>query len=194
MRAESVSGQIGQWVEVGVKPRGTVEYDDGHADRDLAYVYKILAVNQLADNGTVLWEAITESEVTGPINSTRQWFHTGRINIFVMVVILSALIIFYINQAKAGKKLFIRKIAGLEAVDEAVGRATEMGRKIFYVPGSQDMDNVQTLAGLTILGSISEMIAEYETSLVMPTSRFQCSVQLHSRAAERPVPRVDRAA
>jgi hypothetical protein len=33
------------------------------------------------------------------------------------------------------------------------------------------MDNVQTVAGITILGSISKMIAEYETSLIMPTSR-----------------------
>jgi hypothetical protein len=46
-----------------------------------------------------------------------------------------------------------------------------MGKPVLYIAGIQDMDNVQTLAGLTILGSIAEMIAKYETTLVMPTSR-----------------------
>jgi hypothetical protein len=46
-----------------------------------------------------------------------------------------------------------------------------MGQPVLYVAGLQDMDNVQTVAGITILGSISKMVAEYETSLLMPTSR-----------------------
>ncbi|MEW5994012.1 MAG: DUF6754 domain-containing protein [Candidatus Zixiibacteriota bacterium] len=37
----------------------------------------------------------------------------------------------------------------MEAVDEAVGRATEMGKKIVFVPGISDMDNMQTIAGLS---------------------------------------------
>ena len=39
-----------------------------------------------------------------------------------------------------GIPLKLRKIAGLEAVDEAVGRATEMGRPIMFVPGILDMN------------------------------------------------------
>jgi len=79
--------------------------------------------------------------------------------------------LYYINRAKSGTDLFIRKIAGLEAVDEAVGRATEMGKKVFYIPGTQDMDNVQTIAGLTILSRVAKMTAEYETKLEVPVSR-----------------------
>jgi hypothetical protein len=79
--------------------------------------------------------------------------------------------LYYISHAKAGRELFIRKIAGLEAVDEAVGRATEMGRKIFYIPGIQDMNNMQTIAGLTILGRVARLTAEYETKLEVPVSR-----------------------
>ena len=86
-------------------------------------------------------------------------------------IILCFLIIFYIQQAKSGKELFIRKIAGLEAVDEAVGRATEMGKKIFYIPGTMDMDNVQTIAGVTILGRVAELAATYDTWLEVPVSR-----------------------
>jgi hypothetical protein len=46
-----------------------------------------------------------------------------------------------------------------------------MGKPVLYISGIQDMDNVQTVAGITILGSIAKTIAEYETHLVMPTSR-----------------------
>jgi hypothetical protein len=65
----------------------------------------------------------------------------------------------------------VRKIAGLEAVDEAIGRATEMGRPILYIPGIQDMDDVQTLASLTILGHVAEKVAEYDIKIRMPVSR-----------------------
>jgi hypothetical protein len=105
------------------------------------------------------------------------------------MLLLTAFIVFYIYQAKSGKKLFIRKIAGLEAVDEAVGRATEMGRKIFYIPGIGDMDNMQTIAGVTILGRVAELAAEYETYLDVPVCRSMVMVtarevlkEAHSRA------------
>jgi hypothetical protein len=75
------------------------------------------------------------------------------------MIIISAAIIFYVETAKRGKKLFVRKIAGLEAIDEAVGRATEMGRPVLFIPGISDMDDVQTLAALTILGRVSRTIA-----------------------------------
>ena len=119
----------------------------------------------------LLLEALAESGPSLPVKSSAQWFHLQRINVFVGVIILCSFILYYIYQAKAGKKLFIRKIAGLDAVDEAVGRATEMGKKIYYIPGTQDMDNVQTIAGVTILGRVAEVAATYETWLEVPVSR-----------------------
>jgi len=46
-----------------------------------------------------------------------------------------------------------------------------MGKPVLFVAGNQDMDNVQTVAGLTILSSVAQKTAEYETTLVVPTSR-----------------------
>jgi len=63
---------------------------------------------------------------------------------------------------------FIRKLPGLEAVDEAVGRATEMGRTVLFVPGIQDLDDIQTIAGLSILNRVANITAEYETDLLVP--------------------------
>jgi len=109
--------------------------------------------------------------VIGPAHSTAQWFNTERLNQFIIGGVISLAIVMFISMAKSGRKLFIRKIAGLEAVDEAIGRATEMGRPILFIPGIQDMDNVQTIAGLTILSRIARTVAEYETTLNVPVSR-----------------------
>ncbi len=53
--------------------------------------------------------------------------------------------------ARRGLPIKVRRIAGLEAVDEAVGRATEMGRSCLFIPGIQDMNDIQTIAALTVL-------------------------------------------
>jgi hypothetical protein len=107
----------------------------------------------------------------GPVRAHAQWFNTSRVNLLVIALILVVAIVYYIAQGAKGKDLYIRKISGLEAVDEAVGRATEMGRPVLFVPGIQDMDNVQTVAGMTILSNIAKRTATYETALDVPVSR-----------------------
>ncbi len=99
------------------------------------------------------------------------WFNSGKINLLVLTVIVSAAILIFTLQAGRGREFYIRKIAAITAVEEAVGRATEMGKTVLFVPGNQDMDNVQTVAGLTILSAVARKTAEYETSLTVPTSR-----------------------
>lgn len=138
------------------------------------YYYKVIADLDMADavvDTTITGSATLASGVAGPVQSIAQWFNWGRINTLVIGGIVSAAIMIFIALAKSGRKLFIRKIAGLEAVDEAIGRATEMGRPILFIPGIQDMDNVQTIAGLTILARVAKVAAEYETTLNVPVSR-----------------------
>jgi hypothetical protein len=171
LRAESIDGQPGEFVEIGDATAGATMITDGNTKDGIDYFYKVVAINRLMENNEILWEAPTESEPAGPVRSSAQWFDWRRINALVAVIALSFFIIYYIMQARAGKKLFIRKIAGLEAVDEAVGRATEMGKKIFFIPGISDMDNMQTIAGITILGKVAELAAQYETWLEVPVCR-----------------------
>jgi pyrroloquinoline quinone biosynthesis protein B len=52
----------------------------------------------------------------------------------LFILLRSGAVLFFIQQARAGKTLKIRQIAGLAAVDEAVGRATEMGRSVLFIP------------------------------------------------------------
>jgi hypothetical protein len=84
---------------------------------------------------------------------------------------LCAAVLTYIIIARRGKPLWVRKIAALQAVDEAVGRATEMGRPCLFVPGIQDMDNMGTIAGVSVLSRVAKTVAEYGADLEVPTDR-----------------------
>ncbi len=100
-----------------------------------------------------------------------QWIHTGRVGMLIILAIISAVIMYFIEQGKRGKDLFIRRIAGLTAVEDAVGRATEMGRPVLYIPGIMDMDDIQTIASMVILGRVAAKTAEYGSPLMVPTCR-----------------------
>jgi hypothetical protein len=160
-----------EFENIGDCPAGGTRVTDNNAEDGVMYEYRVAAVRSVPTLSGDLVEVTSYSSVSSFVQSSAQWFNTSRTVVLVFVVVLSFLIVYYITQAKAGKKLFIRKIAGLEAVDEAVGRATEMGKKIFFIPGTQDMENIQTIAGVTILGRVAKLAAEYECQLEVPVSR-----------------------
>lgn len=99
---------------------------------------------------------------------TDSLFRTSRVPILFFVVLFSIVILLYTRWAKLGKTLFIRKIAGLDAVEEAVGRATEMGKPVLYIPGISEIDEIETIAGIAILGRVARITAQYETPLIVP--------------------------
>ena len=84
---------------------------------------------------------------------------------------MSSTLMYNVRFAQRGGEFYLRPIPGLKAVEEAVGRSTEMGRPILYVPGIQDMDQVETVAGVIVLGHVAKLTARYETSLNVPVSR-----------------------
>jgi hypothetical protein len=90
---------------------------------------------------------------------------------FAAVLIFSITIYYYIDRARSGDEIYLRTIPGLKAIEEAVGRATEMGKSVLFVPGISDLDQVETITGLNILGHVAEHTAKYETSLNVPVSK-----------------------
>ncbi len=145
-------------------------FTNNELERGTNYFYKIVSLNEpWARNG--LLPATSESSVVGPVKPVAQVFNMRRIWILIWTLVVCAAILFYISQAKSGKALYVRKIAGIDAVDEAIGRATEMGRKVFYVPGIQDMDDVQTIAAVIILGRVARIAAENDTMLEVPVCK-----------------------
>lgn len=141
---------------------GSNTYNDQSVERGKLYSYFV---------STLSINAETPSVRTAPIEPQREWLNYELLNVLIMALVLGGAVIYFIETARRGKKLFVRKIAGLEAVDEAIGRATEMGRPILFIPGILDMDDVQTLAALTILGRVARIIADYDTKIFMPVSR-----------------------
>ena len=99
------------------------------------------------------------------------YFITERAVMLFSIISLSATLMYYIRAAERGEEFYLRPIPALKAVEEAVGRSTEMGRPILYVPGIQDMDQVETVAGVVVLGHVARMTARYETGLNVPVSR-----------------------
>src|SRR5687768_14182775 len=103
-------------------------------------------------------------ETTAWIDPTRIWF-------LGLLIVLCGAVLAYIFAARRGLSMKVRRIAGLEAVDDAVGRATEMGRSCLYIPGVQDMNDIQTIASLTILSRVAKTAAEYDAKVEVPTTR-----------------------
>lgn len=110
-------------------------------------------------------------ETTAPAAATRQWFDGDRLWLAIILASLCGAIIFFIALARRGHPVKIRRIAGLEAIEEAVGRATEMGRSCLFIPGIQDLNEIQTMAGLNILSRVAKVAAEYDAKVEVPTAR-----------------------
>jgi len=99
---------------------------------------------------------------------TSSFFLSGNETTFVFIVLICFVVEFFIEKAKNGEEIYMRPIAAIKAMEEAVGRATEMGKPVLYVPGISSLDQIDTISGLTILGHVAGMTAEYEASLHVP--------------------------
>ena len=138
---------------------GDTRYVDENLLNRTPYTYRIAAV---AGNDTV-W-----SEPSPRASCSPQLFNTARLNTLIAMIIFFTLVIYYIESARKGKNLFVRRIAGLDAVEEAVGRATEMGKPIIYVPGLGSVADIATIASLNILGEVAKKTAQYDSALLVP--------------------------
>ena len=98
-------------------------------------------------------------------------FIEGKRVLFTAILLVSITLYYYIDRASSGEDIYLRKIPGFQALEEAVGRATEMGKSVLFVPGIMDLDQVETVTGLNLLGHVAEYTAKYETSLNVPVSR-----------------------
>lgn len=149
-------------------PAGETEHDDkgvkesddqNYFPRDSDFYYKIAAVSA---------EGESESEVIGPVRAIGQWFDPGRGPVLVAVILFTLFTVYFIRKAKQGADLYIRPLSGIDAVDEAIGRATEMGKPILYIMGLGTAADIATIASFTILGRVAKKVAEYQTSLIVP--------------------------
>ncbi len=112
--------------------------------------------------------AVAQTEPLGPVVPQSNWFNTHKVNLLIATFIFVAVALFFILLARKGSQFFIRPIAGIVHIDEALGRATEMGRPIVYVTGLGYIEEIATLASLTILGRVAKKSAQYQNRLLVP--------------------------
>ncbi len=125
----------------------------------------------LADNRTYylrmeiqVGETITEIPTVFRAEAYGNWFNWSKLNNFILGSLLSVLILAFIGMARR-KDLYVRRIAGLEALDEALGRATEMGKPVLFIHGLHDMESPSTIAAVNILSQVARRTAEFDTQL-----------------------------
>ncbi|MGB9741746.1 MAG: DUF6754 domain-containing protein [candidate division WOR-3 bacterium] len=150
-----------EWETLAFVGRLTTRYIDDKAVSRMRYRYQIIAV---AATGTAA------SEPSAYTCAIPQWFDTSTLPALIGTLFFSLVFVFFFERAKKDKSLFIRRIAGLDAVEEALGRATEMGRATLYVPGLSSMADVATIASLNILGEVAKKTARFGTPLIVPVA------------------------
>ncbi|MCK4414654.1 MAG: hypothetical protein KAY32_14060 [Candidatus Eisenbacteria sp.] len=96
------------------------------------------------------------------------WFDPARTRAPLAVfIVFSILVLYFIRRSRQGHELFIRRIAGIAAMEEAVGRATELGKKVLYLPGGGALEDIQTIASLAVMRHVATLSARYGADLAV---------------------------
>ncbi len=167
-RADSPDAPDSLWSKRGAAIKGATYFlDRGERDADNP-LYFPKAQDFYYRVSAITLDSRATSEVAGPVQASDEWFNRTRIPTLIFTAIFFALTVFFINAAKKGINLYVRPLAGIEAIDEAIGRATEMGRPILYVLGLGTAADIATIASFTVLGRVARRVAEYQTSILVP--------------------------
>jgi len=162
-----------EFVSRGVSPAGIKEFLDFDETEPTAESQN---PNFMPVNSTWYYkiQAITNEQVRSEFSpvvsgtTIENWFHFGKIPIGIVAIAFTIFLIIFISSAKKGKKMYVRPLAGINAVDEAIGRATEMGKPILYILGLGTAGDIATIAGFTILSRVAKRTAEYQTKVIVP--------------------------
>jgi hypothetical protein len=92
----------------------------------------------------------------------------------LVIIILGKILV-----SMRGKLPFIRRIPGLNAIEEAIGRATEMGKPILMIPGILGLDIV-SLQALNVFSYVTRIAARFAT----PIRLCVCDAPLYTISQE----------
>nr|HPQ39444.1 fibronectin type III domain-containing protein [bacterium] len=152
-----MQNDAGEWEEVG-RTRYT-EYQVDELENHVLHRFRVAA----EFNGSRVY-----SETIAEGTALDHWFKLGETPVLAAILLFSALLVGFLTAAKRGIPLYVRRISGLNAVEDAIGRATEMGRPVLYIPGTSTIEDVATLASLNILGEICRRTVHYDVRIICP--------------------------
>jgi len=105
---------------------------------------------------------------------------TGRALGLLLDIAVFVIVYYYL---KSGKIPYVRRVAGLDAIEEAVGRSAEMGKPVMSTIGI-DGFNYWTLAALTILDHVARDCAKKGCRILVPTGGSDSSYIVRPVAEE----------
>lgn len=153
---------LGGWTVAAVLEAGETSYTDTVAP-DGSYDYLVVEARRDEDGQIV---ATSTAVGVGPRAPEPSYFHTELWPFLLIIAIIAALFAYYARVARRRPQdIYIRRMPGVDAIEDAVGRSTEMGRPVLYVTGVEEVQDMMTLASLLILSHVSELTAAYDTEI-----------------------------
>jgi hypothetical protein len=96
----------------------------------------------------------------------------GRLFGLICLVAIMGACAYYIKMAEGGKVPKVRRIPGIDAIDEAIGRAVEIGRPVICSHGIATLRDAttgpQTIAGLSVTSYVAKKCVEMGARIIVP--------------------------
>ena len=158
----AVEQERGGWTVAALLEAGETSFTDTVA-ADGAYDYLVVEIRRDEEGRTI---AMSRAASVGPASPRAAWFARDRWPFLALVLIIAGLFAWYLRLARRRPEdIYIRRMPGVDAIEDAVGRSTEMGRPVLYVTGIEDVQDIMTIASLLILGHVAELTAAYDTEI-----------------------------
>lgn len=142
-RADTMSGPF---QAIAASGPGTDRFVDRRAFSDREYYY---FVRTLGANGKT-----ADSRVCGPARSTAQWIHKR--TVAVLVAILVILLFLLLTRSFVVEEPWI--VPAIRSSGEILHQPR--GSRVVYIPGTGGIDNMATIASLTLLADVADGVSE----------------------------------
>ena len=153
---------LGGWTVAALLEAAETSVDDT-VDPHGTFDYLVVEVHR-DDRGHVI--ATSAATTAGPFAPHASLFNWSRVAFLAIILIIAGLFFIYVRRARERPQdVYIRRMPGVDAIEDAVGRSTEMGRPVLYVTGIEEVQDIMTLASLLILGHVAELTAAYDTEI-----------------------------
>jgi hypothetical protein len=100
----------------------------------------------------------------------------GRELLLILDIALGFLVWYFLNKVDVSK-MYLRKIAAIEAIDEVVGRCAEMGRPVHTTLGSRAQlvsEHASAfISGLSIVNYVARLVARYNGRIICTVNRAE---------------------
>lgn len=97
---------------------------------------------------------------------------SGKITVFALLILSFLAIYMSIQRSVGGKVPRLRRLPAVDAIDEALGRAVEMGKTVVFTHGTGKLEtsnSAGSLAAIATLPYVARRTAELDLEMFLPT-------------------------